>query len=1027
MKLLDHADKVSIKLKLLVFALVALLAVAIPSYFLQSKATKTVSQADLSIVGVPLAQQTVLLRKFIAQHRGTSARFMGGDSTAKGMLSNLAQEVDKRFKTLSQELSAQPAGTEALSLLQKQQAVWQDIQYAAANQTKPGAKVFDEHSELIVNIGEVNAAILRSFKLFYAPSDSSYHLVIANFNALPALTDALGKIRGKGAGVLAKQSLPDDVRATLVGVVNNAKAANVDFLMNLRAASANSDESNARSLMADVDQFERAILQTIELLEQNILTADSLTYSSSDFFNNVTTQIGSLYSKQAQYVELLSTFLTQSRDKVSSERNSFIWQIALLLLIAATVFFVVNYSITRGISDVLTALHKLSQNDFSIAFTHLRGDEVGKIQKDVIILNDILKASSEQAKEAMRVKQALDNSSTCFMIANNDRNIIYMNESVQTLLKKAQSDIQKQLPNFDASDLMGKNIDSFHKNPMHQRGLLEKLKDEYITNLTLGAYNFRLIVNPIFDNNGEPLGHSVEWHDMTEIYENERRITRILESLNCTSTNIMIADSERKIIYLNRAVQQMLKDVEADLRKVLPNFSADTLIGTNMDGFHKNPAHQAKLLETFTEKFVTQIEVGNRHFRLIANPIFSEKGDRLGSVVEWLDRTKEVQAEREIANLVESAVHGDFSKRATTQEKEGFNLRLSESLNQLLDITESGLNEINTVLMAIADGDLTQRIESKFEGTFNEMKTHCNQSADTLAEVISEIRDATETITSGSSEIAKGNSDLSSRTEQQASSLEETASSMEELTSTVQLNAENAKQANGLASEASTIAADGGKQIQQVVGTMSEINDSAAKIADIIGVIDGIAFQTNILALNAAVEAARAGEQGRGFAVVASEVRTLAQRSANAAKDIKELISDSVSKVESGNELVKLSGETMSNVVNAIKRVNDIMAEIASASAEQASGIDEVNRAIVHMDEMTQQNAALVEEAAAAAESMNTQAAQLSQRVQTFTVDENQAKPSTNAVLEHKPKQTVDVSPAPIPSASDDEDEWESF
>ncbi len=272
---------------------------------------------------------------------------------------------------------------------------------------------------------------------------------------------------------------------------------------------------------------------------------------------------------------------------------------------------------------------------------------------------------------------------------------------------------------------------------------------------------------------------------------------------------------------------------------------------------------------------------------------------------------------------------------------------------------------------------------------------------------------------------------------------------MEELTSTVRLNAENANQANGLASQASQVAGNGGDLIQQVVTTMASINDSSNKISDIIGVIDGIAFQTNILALNAAVEAARAGEQGRGFAVVASEVRTLAQRSANAAKDIKDLISDSVSKVESGNELVSQSGDTMQEIVVAIQRVNDIMSEIAAASAEQASGIDEVSKAVTQMDEMTQQNAALVEEAAAAAESMRTQASDLNTRVGSFKLNEGDAVSSTQSMSAKAPdllSQQFDELPsvssvssgnsakprtsasytAPSPAASE-EDEWESF
>ncbi|HEY8606887.1 MAG TPA: methyl-accepting chemotaxis protein, partial [Noviherbaspirillum sp.] len=238
-----------------------------------------------------------------------------------------------------------------------------------------------------------------------------------------------------------------------------------------------------------------------------------------------------------------------------------------------------------------------------------------------------------------------------------------------------------------------------------------------------------------------------------------------------------------------------------------------------------------------------------------------------------------------------------------------------------------------------------------------------------------------------SREIASGNADLSSRTESQASSLEETASSMEELTSTVKQNAENARQANQLVVSASDVALRGGEVVGQVVQTMASIKDSSRKIVDIIGVIDGIAFQTNILALNAAVEAARAGEQGRGFAVVAAEVRSLAQRSAGAAKEIKSLIGDSVEKVDAGSNLVDVAGKTMGEIVTSVKHVADIMNEISAASQEQSSGIEEVNRAIAQMDEMTQQNAALVEQAAAAADSMQTQAAALAQAVAVFRVD----------------------------------------
>ncbi|MHB1176585.1 MAG: methyl-accepting chemotaxis protein [Sulfuriferula sp.] len=300
------------------------------------------------------------------------------------------------------------------------------------------------------------------------------------------------------------------------------------------------------------------------------------------------------------------------------------------------------------------------------------------------------------------------------------------------------------------------------------------------------------------------------------------------------------------------------------------------------------------------------------------------------------------------------------------------------------------LNEAIRVAKSVAAGDLTQAIEVRSKDETGQLMQAMKDMNDSLVHIVGQVRNGTETIAVASRQIASGNADLSARTESQASSLEETASSMEELTGTVKQNAEHARHANQLVGSTAEIAANGGQLVGQVVTTMASIKSSSRKIADIIGVIDGIAFQTNILALNAAVEAARAGEQGRGFAVVAAEVRNLAQRSAGAAKEIKTLISDSVEQVDAGSKLVDEAGEAMDDIVTSVELVVDIISGIATASQEQSSGIEQVNQAVGQMDEATQQNAALVEQAAAAAESLQDQAAKLAQAVSIFRLDGNQ-------------------------------------
>jgi methyl-accepting chemotaxis protein len=404
---------------------------------------------------------------------------------------------------------------------------------------------------------------------------------------------------------------------------------------------------------------------------------------------------------------------------------------------------------------------------------------------------------------------------------------------------------------------------------------------------------------------------------------------RVRQGLDSVDTCVMIADEKNNIIFINKRFVQVLGAAQHDIRKSLPQFDVAKLVGTNMDAFHRSPAHQRSMVEQMKGSHVVTLDFAGHVFRLTATPVAAVDGTRLGTVVEWLDRSQEVRIEKEVSGIVAAVIDGDLSQRIALEGKTGFFESLSKGINGLVD-------------------NVTEMV-AKVQGAANEVHR-------------------------GASEISTGNANLAQRTEEQASSLEETASSMEQMTSTVKQNADNAGQANQLAVAARDQADKGGAVVARAVKAMGDINTSSKKIADIIGVIDEIAFQTNLLALNAAVEAARAGEQGRGFAVVASEVRSLAGRSASAAKEIKELIQDSVRKVDEGSALVTQSGATLDQIVSAVKKVGDIVAEIAAASQEQSAGIEQVNKAVMQLDELTQQNAALVEQATAASQSMADQA-----------------------------------------------------
>lgn len=495
---------------------------------------------------------------------------------------------------------------------------------------------------------------------------------------------------------------------------------------------------------------------------------------------------------------------------------------------------------------------------------------------------------------------------------------------------------------------------------------------------------------------------------LASFHRSSTQATRVQSALEVASAPFMLANTAGKIIALNRSATEMFTAAEADLRTAMPQFSVTELLDGNIEMFGLDADGG---LGTMREEHLV---LGVRTFHLVLTPVLNGLGESLGTSIEWKDMTSQIATEQQIADLVRAAGVGDFSRRLDLADKKGFLHDLSKGVNELTETVDRGLAQTVRMMSALAKGDLTQRLEGDFKGSFLQLKTDANTMADKFRDIARRISGVSREVHGTTREISNGVADLSARTEHQASSLEETSASMEELATTVRQNAQNAQQANMLAAATSASAADGGEIALQAVTAMGKIEDSSRQIGDIVGLIQDIAFQTNLLALNAAVEAARAGDSGKGFAVVANEVRALAQRAGQASKEIKVLIANSDNEVRQGVTLVNKAGASLTEIVASVKKVAGLVSEIASATEEQSSGIEQVSKAVTGMDQMTQQNAALVEETNAALQSATTQVDELRNVVSFFDTGDDDSNVGGAAPTENRMAKTSAAVEIPV-------------
>ena len=717
---------------------------------------------------------------------------------------------------------------------------------------------------------------------------------------------------------------------------------------------------------------------------------------------------------------------------------------------------VVGKKIQTSAVNTTNALNKFAEGNLTFAINTKVNDEFGKIMQALksmqIKIGFDVNDARKVAEQALRLQTALDNSSTAFTFGDHNNQLMYMNKAATTIWSRMQSEIAKQHDGFNVESMVGHNIGQYIENEYDRKSFAEKLTDSKTMEISMYGRRLGLTIIPVYNTQNEYLGRMTQWHDRTDEVIAEQEVIRLVGDA--------VAGKLSERVDLSVLPTGFIMDIGQGMNKILDAVIGPLNMAADYVDKFANGIIPAPITENYNGDFnvlkdnlnscVHALNLLVTDANMLAKAAAEGKLDtRADATKHWGDYRKVVEGVNATldsvigplniaAQYMDDISKGNIPAKITDHYQGDFN-QIKVNLNTCIDAVNRLVSDANMLADAARDGRISTRADvTQHQGNFRQVVEGVNQTLDMIVEPIAAVKLAVETITTAAGEISTGNSDLSARTEQQASSLEETAASMEELAGTVKQNADNAKQANQLALTASGVAVKGGQVVAEVVNTMTGINDSARKIEDIISVIDGIAFQTNILALNAAVEAARAGEQGRGFAVVAGEVRNLAQRSASAAKEIKELITDSVNKTAEGTKLVENAGSTMEEVVTSVQRVADIISEIAAASAEQTTGIDQVNQAVTSMDEVTQQNAALVEEAAAAAESLLEQANQLSDVVGVFKVEgaSNERRATHSPMRSSKPvaaaKSTFKPSPKPVAAKASaktgtDDGDWEEF
>ncbi len=926
---------ISFPTKALIITLVFLVPVVLLGYFIFSAQSEQIAFSAKERTGVAAFQKLVPISTGVLKIRNITRASLGGyDGAAKYRAAQ--QEVEAAVQGFEKYLVESGDPLAVKPEFEKLKRAWQDAAKVPNGIDSSGRTVFGPLATALANLV---SDIGDNSNLALDPDIDSYYL-FSTLNGLSATGENLGQLWGWGSYALGHYQatkkdleMKDNIRyAVWAAGLKDGLTQTELYLSKVVAYNQGLMEKLDFAAIQNAKAFYEAA-KDLEAVQKGEKA------NASEYFEKGQTAFLRLQSFYDKGLPVLDSLLATRIDGLKSKLRIAAIAVLSALLVAGYLFYSFFLVTSGGLNAIKRHLEELAQGNLSNRPERAAGsDETAQVMDSLITVHGVIgEFQAAQAEMAKKHEEgAIDHA---MPVSNLPGAFGQMAAAVNHLV---QSHIAVKMKVVDlVTDYSNGKLDKAMERLPGQKARISEAMDRVQTSLQDAATAARTNL-------------------------------RIRNALDKCTTNVMIADVDLNIIYMNETVTAMMTRNEAELRKVLPQFDARTLMGRNIDVFHKNPAHQRHMLAALKTTYKTQIQVGSLYFGLIANPIVDAQGNRLGSVVEWNDRTAEVGVEKELAAIVQAAAQGDFSERLTLDGKTGFFANLSTGMNELMATSEQGLSDVADLLAAFAEGDLTQRIERDYQGLFGKVKDSANATADNLKRVMGEVRSAADSLTGAANQVSATAQSLSQAASEQAASVEQTSASIEHMSASISQNSDNAKVTDGMATKASKEATDGGSAVSQTVVAMKQI---AAKI----GIVDDIAYQTNLLALNAAIEAARAGEHGKGFAVVAAEVRKLAERSQQAAKEIGELAGNSVNTAER-------AGKLLDEIVPSIQRTSELVQEIAAASAEQSDSVVQIGGAMGQLSKATQQNASASEELAATSEELSGQAEQLQHSIGFFNI-----------------------------------------